>query len=255
MNEPITSKLNFVQGSQVDYYALARYHYEPVITFPPTLVLKCVGSRELRDKLPDPLAVLVLIQPIPDITARNKATAGFFKQNKSHKDNLRLLNDYVLYLARLITDPRFLRQGIATYLLKKTLEQLTCPIVETLTPIDFTNNMYVKAGFELHYQRAPLKFNRLMYAFRYVGLNVRDTTTRELIDGRLSTLPQQQRKYIEREIRTFLTGFRNADRFKPGPERTKFILSKVPPPEAYLIWFNPTSPLAGEVLNYRQHPD
>jgi GNAT superfamily N-acetyltransferase len=239
-------RVKIIEGSMTDYRALARYHYEPALTFPPTKVFKMVGKPPFEHHFPDPTAVLVLTQPFPDIRARTKATAGFFHQHKNQIENLKLVNEYVLYLARLITDPRYLRKGIGSLLLKKTLEQLTIPIVETLTPIDFTNRMYEKVGFEKYY--TP----RLINAFAHVGLNVRDTTCRQLIDMRLEKMQPTMRAFIEKEINSFLGGFRNADRFEPGPERTKFILSKVPPPECYLIWFNPQAPLSKTILLHRE---
>lgn len=192
-SEPIISRLKIVEGQQRDYFALARYHYEPLLTFPPTLVYKCIGQSQYYHHFPDPVAVIVFIQPFPDISARNKATSGFFKQHKSHVDNLNLLNAYVLYCARLITDPRYLRKGIGTFLLKETLQRLTIPIVETLTPIDFTNKMYTRQGFEIYYTPAPQRFVRLMNAFKDIGLDVHDTTCHQLIDYRLEHLPPNRR--------------------------------------------------------------
>ena len=251
--EPITSRCRVVEGHQCDYNTLARYHYEPRLTFPPTKVYKVIGIEKYYHHFPDPVAVLVLTQPFPEIKARNKATAGFFHQHDNAADNLRLLNAYVLYCARLITDPRYLRKGIGTMLLRDTLSCLTAAIVETLTPIDFTNRMYTKAGFEIYYTPHPPKYTRLMNAFRGVGLDVHDTTSRKLIDMRLSMMPVREKAFIEKEIALFLAGFRNAERFRPGPERTKFILSKVPPPQCYLIWFNPNAPLTKTVLLHREH--
>jgi GNAT superfamily N-acetyltransferase len=203
-------------------------------------------------QFPDPISVLVLTQPFPDISARSKATANFFHQYDDAAENLKMLNKFVLYLARLITDPRYLRKGLATFLLKETLKRLTIPMVETLTPIDFTNRMYTNAGFKLYYTPASRKYVRLMNAFKQVGLDVRDTTSHKLIDMRLELMPHDKKQLIEKEIVLFLAGYRNAQRFKPGPERTKFILSKVPPPEAYLLWHNPRNELASEAIAYRE---
>lgn len=251
MSEPIINRLQIVEGLKSDYDALARYHYEPALSFPPTKVYKVIGRPPYEKHFPDPVSVLVLIQPFPNIKARTKATAGFFHQYDNAKDNLHLLNQYVLYLARLITDPRYLRKSIGTMLLKETLQRLTIPIVETLTPIDFTNRMYTKAGFEIYYTPASPNYVRLMNAFRHVGLDICETTSRMLIDMRLDMMPPTMRQFIEKEIKLFLAGLRNADRFEPGPERTKYILSKIPPPQCYLIWFNPQAPRTKTVLLHR----
>lgn len=191
------------------------------------------------------------MQPFPEISARTKATAGYFHQYESHADNLRLLNKCMLYLTRLITDPRFLRRGLATKLVRESLELLDWPIVETLTPIDFTNHMYQNCGFELHYTPAPVKYTRLINAFRKIGLELTETTPPFQVEMILEKLSTTKRDYIENEIAKFLGGFRNAARFTPGMARTKFILSKVPPPQAYLIWFNPYSATAQEIRSYR----
>ena len=245
-----------VEGTHTDYEILAKYHYQPVLKVPLTKIYKLIGTGRFRDIYPDPLSVIVFMQPFPEISARTKATAGYFHQYESHADNLRLLNKCMLYLTRLITDTRVVRKGLATKLIRESLELLDIPLVEILTPIDFTNHMYQKCGFELHYTPAPMKYRRLINAFRIVGVNITETMAPELIDMRLSNLPPAMSLYIEKEIAKFLGGFRNAARFTPGPERTKFLLSKVPPPEAYLIWFNPQAPKAQEVRQFiTEHPD
>jgi hypothetical protein len=248
---PLLNKLCIVEGSRNDYFALARFHYQPTLYFPPTKVYKIVGGERWYRDFPDPTAVIVFSQPFPDIESRTKSTSGFFHQCSNLGENLSLLNKTVIYLARLITDDRYLRRGIATYLLNETLKILPYPIVETLTPIDFTNRMYTKQGFEIYYQPASVKYTRLMNAFFAINIDLKDTTVPELIELRINSLPSDKREFIEFEISKFLQGFRNADRFKPGYERTRFILSKVPPPQAYLIWFNPRSKEAADIKHYR----
>jgi GNAT superfamily N-acetyltransferase len=239
-----------VEGSKRDLDILAKYHYQPPLNMPITRVYKLIGTGSYRDVYPDPLSVVAYIQPLPECSGRTKATSGYFHQYESHADNLRLLNQCVLYLSRLITDPRFLRRGLATKLVKESLELLDIPIVETMTPIDFTNQLYQNCGFELYYMAAPLKYKRLLNAFRQVGVTLTETTSPQLVEMRLSSLPRTMSNYIETEITHFLGGFRNADRFVPGLERTKYILTKIPPPEAYLIWFNPQSETTKEIHSF-----
>lgn len=241
-----------IKGCQNDYLDMARYHYEPQLSFPPTIVFKVVGTNRYYHHFPDPVAVMVLSPPLPHIKARNEATSNFFQQHSSQAENLTILNKYVLYLSRLIVSPRLRKRGIANFLLREALGRMQIPIIETLTPIDFTNEMYTKVGFELYYTPNPPRYTRLINAFSAVGLDVKDTTSPMLIDGRLERMQPVEREFIEKEICRFLSGFRNADRFKPGTERTKYILSKVPPPNAYLIWFNPNAPLSKVVLLYRE---
>jgi hypothetical protein len=246
----ISKNCELVEGTNHDYEILARYHYQPVIKNPLTKVFKLIGTGRYRDIYPDPLSVIAYMQPVPDMGARNKATAGYFNQFKPFSEKLKILNQHVLYLSRLITDPRFLRKGLATKLVRESLERLSIPIVETFTPIDFTNSMYIKCGFEIYYTPAPLKFKRMINAFCMIGIKLTELTPPEVIDNRLSKLPSAMSDYIEKEIKKFLGGYRNAERFTPSPERTKYILSKVPPPEAYLIWFNPRSEQAKDIRSF-----
>jgi hypothetical protein len=55
----------------------------------------------------------------------------------------------------------------------------------------------------------------------------------------LDALTGQDKIDIEHTIATFLSKYRNASHVACGLKRSQFILSKVPPPQAYLIWFNP----------------
>jgi GNAT superfamily N-acetyltransferase len=239
LNTNLQNKISLYRGNFADYKTLARYHYQPTLTFPPTMVYKIAGVGDSFSTLPNPIAVIVFTQPFPDIESRAAMTANYYHAAGSLSENLQSVNRDILYLARLIVDPRFQKQGIASYLLHETLEQLNIPIVETLTPIDFTNKMYQREGFLIHYQKPSARHIRLMNAFESIGLKVTETTTPLLIEGRLNNLDTVSRETIEREIDVFLKQYRNADRFQPGIERTKFILTKVPPPAAYLIWFNP----------------
>lgn len=236
-----------VKGCKKDYDILAKYHYQRVIEGPVTLVYKLVGKNGLRDKLPDPLSVIVFMQPVPDNAQRNVATNNYFKNTSGRAESLALLNRNVLYLARLITDPRFLKRSFATKLLRESLRKLDIPIVETMTPIDFTNKMYTKLGFEIYYLTKPLWYEPLKTAFEDAGIILVETLNPYLLTNRLNCLTGQLKLKTEHVINQFLGGFRNADRFKPGLERSKFILSKIPPPQAYLIWFNPRNPIAAEI--------
>lgn len=247
----ILDHVETVEGAPKDYLILAKYHYQRVIHVPFTHVFKIVGASEYREIWPDPMAVICYMQPVPDCKERNNATARFFKQNHTRQEYLCAINENILYLTRLITDPRFLKRGLATKLLNDSLSLVTVPIVETMTPLDFTNQMYLNAGFELYPTPAPLSHARLTAAFLKVGISLTETTPPALIEERLARLSDPQTDYIENEMRLFLMRFRSADRFSNTKEKIEYILFKVPPPEAYLIWLNPTHPTAQKIREHR----
>lgn len=251
MTSQLLEQVETVEGTIIDYKKLAHYHYQPEIQGPATLIFKIVGKGENYYKLPDPISVIVYMQPFPEITARTNATADYFHQYNSAAESLKLLNQNVLYLSRLITDPRFRRQGLAKKLVKESLSLLDIPIVETLLPIDFTNQMYEKAGFEISYIPTNLAYKKLEAAIKAIGLDLNESLHPTLLYNRLKSLTGQQCIETEKAIALFLARFRNADRFGQSLERAKFILSKVPPPKVYAIWFNPRSPKAAEILSFK----
>jgi len=160
--------------------------------------------------------------------------------------NIYKINAKIRYLARLIVDPRFQKLGLATWLLKDTLERQHIPIVETLTPIDFTNKMFEKAGFKLYQTPAPPWYNRFTFALESLGLTEQSRVSPLYIHNRLGRLAGTQKTLIENEIKHFIKHFRHRENMPDSMERTKFFLSKLPYPQAYLIWFNPRVPFLPE---------
>lgn len=238
----ITNCFEIVPGTVEDFQALAEYHYIKESIEPATQIYKIRGIESTLTAFPDPLAVIVYRQPITNLRARNLSTKGYFQKAKTIPGRLRIINKKILYLARIITDPRFQKMGMATWLLKDTLERQTIPIVETLTPIDFTNKMFQKAGFKLHLQQAPNWYDRFENALYTLGVNKANLHLPVLVQHRIDSLESDQYDFIQSEIHRFLTHFKSRRSMPSGIKRTAFFLSKLPFPQAYLIWFNPRVP-------------
>lgn len=235
--------LEVVKGSLHDYELLAEYHYrtEPIKPF--TSIYKIRAHPPYTKAFPDPIAVIVYRMPLPDLRARTKATNGFFHKPPTLSARLKLVNKHIRYLARLIVDPRFQKLGLGTRLLTETLPHQTCSIVETLTPIDFTNRLFTKAGFELHYTSAPGWYNRFANFINTLGLRADYFLLPSTLQHRLDTMGPELNKLAEKEITAFIKHFRHRQFMPPGIERSKFLLSKMPFPKAYLIWHNPKNRL------------
>lgn len=242
MNDFVENCLQILPATLDDYHKLAHYHYRTEPIRPATQIYKINAIDRVHDQFPDPIAVIVYRQPIPDIRARTNATKGYFKYRRTQKEMLKLVNKKIQYLARLIVDPRFRKLGLATWLLTDTLERQTVPIVETLTPIDFTNKIFQKAGFKLYHTQAPTWYRKFTDALQAIGFEDWNHLLPLTLQNRIDHLEGDQAKWFESQISQFIYHFNPHKKSKPGIDRTDYVLRKLPYPEAYLIWLNPRVP-------------
>lgn len=239
----VANCLEIIPARLADYERLSEYHYRTEPIKPTTQIYKVRLKPPHTNSMPDPIAVIVYRMPIPEIRPRTTATKGYFHQPKTLSARLKLVNQKIQYIARLIVDPRFRKMGIATWLLKDTLERQQVPIIETLTPIDFTNKIFQKAGFKLFLTPAPPWYRRFTNELLSIGLTEDALLSPLHVQARLDRLKPPMAEPIEHEIKIFIRHFRHRDHMAPDINRTKFFLSKIRYPEAYLIWFNPRVPL------------
>jgi len=242
MSDFVKNTLQIIPATYPDYKLLARYHYEKRPPGPTDQIYKIVGNPEYRDSFPDPMGVVLYSMPIANLHGRTVATTDFFRKPRTDIGKLRLVNQKIRYISRLIVDPRFHRLGLATWLLKDTLERQTVPIVETLTPVDFTNKIFQAQGFKLYHSPAPEWYNRFTTALTKVKVKLETINCPPAVHFRLQHLAPRPRGFIEKEILLFLQHFQHRKGMKNSPNRTAFFCSKIPYPQAYLIWFNPRVP-------------
>lgn len=238
----ITNCLEVVRTNLRDYEKLAHYHYRPEPLNPSTHVFSIRGIRSCRKHFPDPIGVVVYRMPIVKMSARNKATNNFFTREKNRSKQMLVINKHIRYLARIIVDPRFHHQGLGTTLLVESLKRIDFPIVETCTPLDKYNQMFVNNGFKLYFSPDSLKYTQMKQVLRSIGLSNQAISQPHFVHERLTRLRGDQRDLTELEVRKFLSSFKWHEKLKPGIKRTTYLLSKLDYPQAYLIWFNPAFP-------------
>lgn len=242
MNDFITDCLEIVPGQFSDYKTLSEYHYQRETPSLPEQIYKIRGNEKTHDSLPDPIAVIVFSMPTVNLHGRTQATKGYFRKPRTDIGKLRVVNKKIRYLSRIIVDPRFHKQGLGSWLIKDTLERQTIPIVETLTPIDYTNKMFQKLGFKLFNSPSPKWYQRFTNALTNVRVDLKSINCPPAVHFRLHHLSPEQTNYIENEILQFLYHFRHRKGMTDSPERTAYFCSKLPYPQAYLIWHNPRVP-------------
>ena len=239
----IDNCLEIVHAQYSDYKILAQYHYQKGQPTLPEQIYKIRGTEKTKGAFPDPIGIVVISMPIINLQGRTKATNGFFRKAPTEIGKLRLVNKNIRYLSRLIIDPRFQKNGLGTWLLRDILERQTVPIIETLTPIDFTNKIFQKAGFKLYHTPAPEWYRRFTDALTSFGVDLKTINCPPAVHFRIKLLPAKQKKLIEKEILRFISHFRHREGMENTPKRTAFFCSKLPYPQAYQIWYNPRVPL------------
>lgn len=240
--ELITDSLEIVPGTTADFKILSHYHYKQETPPPPDQIYKIRGTDKTNDSFPDPIGIVLYSMPIINLHGRTTATSGYFRNARTEIGRLRLVNKKIRYISRFIVDPRFQKLGLGTWLLKDTLERQTVPVVETLTPVDFTNKIFQKQAFKLYHSPAPDWYQRFTAALASVQVKPDTLNCPPAVHFRIQNLSPRQKGFIEKEILLFVAHFRHRKGMKNSPNRTTFFCSKIPYPQAYLIWHNPRVP-------------
>lgn len=242
MTDFIENCLEVVPGNYADFKMLKDYHYIEYPPVAPDQIYKIRGTKETDESFPDPMAVIVFSMPIVNLHGRTTATSGYFRKPRTDIGKLRLVNKKIRYISRIIVDPRFRKLGLATWILKDTLSRQTVPIVETLTPIDFTNKVFQREGFKLYNNPSPDWYTRFTDALQNVQVKLDTLNCPPAVHFRIAHLPPTKKGFIENEILSFIQHFRHRKGMQNSLNRTAFFCSKIPYPNAYLIWFNPRVP-------------
>lgn len=217
------------------YKLFADYHYIKT----PLCFIRSIWSYSCPlipgQALPPHLGVLVYSPPIPSLKARNQTFPDLFPDNVSRTEKLTLLNEQFTYLSRLIVDPHFQRHGIADRLLKETLPQIKTPYIETLTPIDFTNDMFIKHGFQLHLQPDPQYYSQFRLELQKAAITGPLLILPNEAQKRVDRLDPNQRLIFDVCLHRFLWHFKNMRYVQDPLQRLTYALSKFPYPNAYLV--------------------
>lgn len=250
MSFDLKSQLTIQEGTKKDYFVLDNYCYlntplppvKKIYTIRPKSALGryyCSGFQGPARGHSSLIAVIVYSSPLRDLCARTKATAGFFKRPASLSERLRLINKNILYVSRLVIDPRYRRLGLADWLWRETLKLQTIPIVESLTPLPVRKDWLESLGFQLFYNKTPDSIRKLKNAFKKAGLSGSCLTIAEVAQKRIDYLLKDEKVRLEHSLHDFLSKYRSHEHAENNIKRTAYILSKIHYPNGYLIWFNP----------------
>jgi len=235
----IRKYLKIVPGTIADYKLLSRFHYRESQTGPTAAVYKIIDTHPMREQIEPVVGVIVYSMPACAVQLRNIATQGLFTTSGSSSVNMRLINQNIRTIARVVIEPRYRALGLAYELVQKTMPLLNIPYIESLAVMGKINPFFEKAGMMKFKANEPLRSVKLKEALSAVGIEPIDLVDAERTQHKLENLNQKAKDFIEKQITNFLTAY--GRRLKNTPnnlKRTQFVISRLSERPVYYLWRN-----------------
>jgi hypothetical protein len=233
----VCRKMKIVPGCLDDYRQLAHYHYRHSRPgpFEKIFVLRNESAGLARKKT---IGVIVYSMPSPRLQLRSTVTDNFFG-GFDRCTQLELINRNIRCISRVIIAPRFRGLGLANRLVRQTMPKMNVPIIEAMAVMGRVNPFLEKAGMKPYASNPPERFAQLIEALSMIGIEDKDLIDPQKVQRKLTRLTCTETEFIDCEIRRFLKGYGSRRNMPPGPERTRYILSRLTDRPVYYIWFNP----------------
>jgi hypothetical protein len=195
-------------------------------------------AHPVRGRFGNMVGVIVYTMPAPNVEMRNVATGSVFG-GVDRRLGLRIVNENVRCIRRVIIEPRYRGLGLASHLVAETMPKLNVPIVESIAVMARFNPFFEKAGMKGWVGRPQLRTVRLIEALGMVGVGEDEFIDPEKVHVKLTALKGAESRFINGQIERFLQSYGGRRYMEPGLERTRYVLSRLSSRPAYYIWFNP----------------
>lgn len=240
----LRQQLHIIKTTKKYYDRLEPYHYV-LETIKPYKSIYGIFPKESYQKAhAHPIAVVVYAPPFANLQARNRVLKEIRPTPSSKKANLQWVNKNIIMAKRLIVDPRYRRLGLAKWLMQESSKLQPYPIIEALSPIDYTNKILLSAGFQRHYQPAPNYYSRVKNVLALAGISEVLQQHPKEVNKRIASLPSEIQKKVDYEFKRFLQHFRKFNQKNYIKGHIKYILSKLNFPNVYFIKFNKQIPFS-----------
>lgn len=195
--------------------------------------------RNLHPKYTDDnlVGVIVYTMPMPHIRLRNIATSGIFTGFKNRSDQLKILNEHLRTISRVVIDPRYRGLGLASWLVQKTADRVKFPIIESLAVMGNIHPFFEKAGFKPYTQNFPERINYIQQAFKDAGIRFSMLKDPLKVQKHIDKLNKKKAMQFEKAVQKFLQSYRRRAYMPPGIERTRYVLSRLTENPVYYIKF------------------
>ena len=235
----VSERLEIERGTTADYDRLSCFHYRAGPCKPCVAIYAMRDRHAVRRRFADPVGVIVYVNPAPNSELRSVATGGAFTGLGDRRLQMQAINRNIRTIARVIIDPRYRGLHLASRLVAETMGLLNMPVIEATAVMGTVNPFFERAGMQAYSGGESARVVQLVEAFSSVGIEDDELIDPAGVQAKLDKLPLIAEAFIEEQMRRFLAGNAARRYMRPGPERTRFVLSKLTPPGTYYIWFNP----------------
>lgn len=229
-DDPIKKRFELCSGDINDYRRLACYHYRESAIGPYKAIYALRLAKETA-------GVIVYSMPAVYVELRNIATGGYFR-GYDRKTAAAMVNKNIRTISRVIIEPRFRNIGLATRLVRETMPLLNVRIIEAMAVMGHINPFFEKAAMQPFTAGLSAACVRIKEALSLVGIEEEMYFKADEVHKRLERLKAGASGFIDREIRRFLQGYGKRKNMTAGPDRTRYVLSKLTDRPVYYIWFN-----------------
>jgi GNAT superfamily N-acetyltransferase len=240
----LIKNLEIRPATRAAYDALAQFHYRaacPAVCAAIYAIYN-VGSmagRERSDRGHDdiPIGVIVYTMPAMELQIRNTVIADMFKTCHNRSQRIKMINENIRCISRVIIDPRYRGLGLASRLVRETMPLMYVPIIEAIAAMGRVNPFFEKAGMTAYPAKMPRHCQKLLETLKLCGIDEHLFIQPAKVQKKLDALCGRLKFWLEHEIQRFLQAYGKRRTMLPGLDRTRFILSKLTTPPIYYIWF------------------
>ena len=233
----VKANLELVKASRADYENLSRFHYRDCSLGPYAAAFALKDTHHSPTRKGCVAGVIVYTMAAPNLELRNIALGDVFSGlGRGHL--LEMINRNVRCISRVIIEPRYRGIGLASMLVRKTLGLVDVPIVEAMAVMGRVNPFFEKAGMKSYSGSTSVGAAKLREAFGAVGIEEDMFIDSWVVHEKICGMDSGSYKFINQQISRFLQAYGKRRYMEAGPERIRYVLSKLTYRPMYYIWQN-----------------
>ena len=260
MNETctITNHLEIRPAKRTAYEDLAHFHYRgscpavytaiyamyaPWHGHPAHVIPAEAGIQSSLNKQPVtsnqkqglPVGVIVYTMPAIGLEARNLAIGSMFDACQNRKERMKMINENIRCISRVIIEPRYRGLGLAARLVRETMPLMNVPIIEAMAVMGQVNPFFEKAGMTAYPAKLSHQCEKMRDVLHTVGITDYQFLRPLEVQAKLDALDGRLKFWLEHQMLRFLNAYGKRRNMPPALDRTRFILSKLTAQPVYYI--------------------
>lgn len=240
----VTKHLEIHPATRAEYAALAHFHYRSSCPAVYTAIYAMYDfsfsplKTQNLELETNPVGVIVYTMPAIELAARNSAIGELFANCKNRKARMKMINENIRCISRVIIDPRYRGLGLAARLVRETMPLMQVPIVEALAAMGRFNPFFEKAGMKAYPAKISRQCQKMRNVLNTVGIRDYEFLRPAQVQAKLDSLDGRLKFWLEHQTQRFLNAYGKRRYMPDGIERTRFILSKLIAEPVYYLWRN-----------------